>query len=100
MRMIFQLITILLNKSDILNIHKYLMNNNNKMMLSLIKEAFIVLSFSSSLAPDQTKCLFLNGEPCMVRPNLIDLNPAELKYYPFMISLDKEKYVFQKKQKT
>ena len=25
----------------------------------------------------------------MVRPILIDLNPVELKYYPFMISLDK-----------
>ena len=25
----------------------------------------------------------------MVRPILIDLNSAELKYYPFMISLDK-----------
>ena len=25
----------------------------------------------------------------MVRPNLIDLNPVELKYYPFMISLNK-----------
>ena len=25
----------------------------------------------------------------MVRPNLIDLNPIELKYYPFMISLGK-----------
>ena len=25
----------------------------------------------------------------MVRPTLIDLNPIELKYYPFMISLDK-----------
>ena len=25
----------------------------------------------------------------MVRPTLIDLNPVELKYYPFMISLDK-----------
>ena len=49
----------------------------------------VLLSFSSSLARDQTKCLFLNDEPCMVRPNLIDLNPVELKYYPFMISLDK-----------
>ena len=48
---------------------------------------FIVsLSFSSSLA---TKCLFLNDEPCMVRPTLLDLNPVELKYYPFMISLNK-----------
>ena len=25
----------------------------------------------------------------MVRPALIDMNPNELKYYPFMISLDK-----------
>ena len=25
----------------------------------------------------------------MVRPNLIDLNPVEFTYYPFMISLDK-----------
>ena len=44
-------------------------------MLSLIKQVFIVLlSFSSSLARDQTKCLFLNDEPCTVRPTLIDLN--------------------------
>ena len=56
---------------------------------------FIVLSsFSESLAhiakfSDQTKCLFLNDEPCMIRPNLIDMNPVELKYYPFMISLNK-----------
>ena len=25
----------------------------------------------------------------MIRPTPIDLNPIELKYYPFMISLDK-----------
>ena len=30
-----------------------------------------------------------NDEPCMVRPTLIDLNPVELKDYPFMISVDK-----------
>ena len=45
----------------------------------------ILLSFIISLA---TKCLFLNGESCMVGPTLIDLNPVELKYYPFMISFD------------
>ena len=56
-------------------------------MLSLIKQVFIVLfSFSESLA---TKCLSLNDEPCMLKPTLIDLNPVELKYYPFMISLDR-----------
>ena len=51
-------------------------------MFSFIKQLFIVLlSFSSSLATvaDQTKCLSLNDEPCMV----------ELKYHTFIISLDK-----------
>ena len=55
-------------------------------MFRPIKQVFILLlSFSGSLA---TKCVSLNDEPCMVRPTLIDLNPVELKYYPFMISLD------------
>ena len=55
-------------------------------MFSLIKHFFIVLwSFSESLT---TKCVSLNDEPYMVSPTLIDLNPFELKYYPFMISLE------------
>ena len=33
--------------------------------------------------------MFLNDEPCIVRPTLIDINPNELKYYPSMISLNK-----------
>ena len=49
----------------------------------------ILLSFSSSLALQRTKYLFLNDEPCVVRPTLIDLNHVELKYFPFMISLNK-----------
>ena len=32
---------------------------------------------------------FLNDEPCMVRPTIIDRNPVELKYYPFTIRLNK-----------
>ena len=56
-------------------------------MFSLIKQVFVVLlSFSESLT---TKCLFLNDEPYMVRPTLIDMNLVELKYYQFMISLNK-----------
>ena len=56
-----------------------------------------------------TKCLFLNEEPYMVGPTLIDLNPIELKNYPFIISVINvlgvamsflQRYVFQKKQKT
>ena len=49
----------------------------------------VLLRFSESLVLHWTTCLFLNDEPCMVRPTLIDLNPVELKYYPFMISLNK-----------
>ena len=56
-------------------------------MFSLIKQVFdVLLSFSESLS---TKCLSLNDEPSMIRPTLIGLNPVEVKYYPFMISLDK-----------
>ena len=42
--------------------------------------------FRGSLA---TKCMSLNNELCMISPTLIDLNPVELNYYPFMIILDK-----------
>ena len=31
----------------------------------------------------------LNNEQCKITPALIDLNPAELKYYPYTITLDK-----------
>ena len=56
-------------------------------MFSLIKEVLIaLLSFRQFLGK---KYLFLNDEPCMVRPTLIDVNPVELKYYPFMINLKK-----------
>ena len=71
------------------------------MMLRLIKQVFIaLLSFSGSLT---TKSVSLNNEPCMIRPTLIDLNPVELNYYPFMISLDKCREVvilLRVKQKT
>ena len=46
----------------------------------------VLLSFIKSLASDQTKCLFLNDESSLTR---IDMNPNELKYYPFMIGLIK-----------
>ena len=64
----------------------------------------VLLGFKMS-----AKCLFLNDEPYMVKPYLIDMGPNELKYYQFMISLSKfaghlmsyfPKYVFQNKQKT
>ena len=64
-------------------------------MFSLIKQVFIVLSsFSSSVA---TKSVSLNDEPCMIRLTLIDLNPVEVKYYLFMISLDKRQKTYMLK---
>ena len=35
------------------------------------------------------KCMPLNNKLCINRPTLIDLNPLNFNYYPFMISLDK-----------
>ena len=59
-------------------------------MCSLTKQVFILLlSFSSSLACNQRKSLFLDDEPCMVRSTIIDMNPVELKYYTFMVNLNK-----------
>ena len=53
-------------------------------MLSLF---IVLLRFSESLARARIKCI--NRKPCMVRPTLIDMNPIELKYYPFITSLNK-----------
>ena len=62
------------------------MTENNK-MYSLIKQVFIVLlSFSISLTK---KIMFSNDEPCTDIPTIIDVNPVELKYHPFMVRLNK-----------
>ena len=56
-------------------------------MLWLINQVLIaILNFCGYLA---TKCMSLNNNLCMVKPMLINLNPIELSYYPFVISLDK-----------
>ena len=56
-------------------------------MFWLIKQVFTALfCFCGSLA---TKYVSLNNEPCMTIPILIELNPADLNYHSFMISLDK-----------
>ena len=39
---------------------------------------FIVLLSSLARVADLTKCLFLNDEPCMVRPTIIDMNPVNV----------------------
>ena len=54
----------------------------------------VLLSFSSFLAcldkvSERTKRVSLNDKPYMVIHTLIDLNPVEFKYYPFMFNLGK-----------
>ena len=48
----------------------------------------VLLHFSESLAHNRLKFLFLNDEPCLIRPTFININPVGLKYYPFRISLN------------
>ena len=33
--------------------------------------------------------MLLNNEKCEIRPTIIDLNPAELKYYLYIVTLNK-----------
>ena len=56
-------------------------------MFELIKQMLIaLLSFSRSIA---AKCVSLNNKSCVARPTLVSLNPIEISFYPFMISLDR-----------
>ena len=56
-------------------------------MFRVIKQVSIAIpSLSRSLT---TRCVSLNCELCMAIPALVDLNPIELNYYLFMVSLDK-----------
>ena len=56
-------------------------------MLSHIKQLFIVLLTFSEYLP--TKCVSLKDKTCMIKPALIDLNPVDFKYYPFMVCCKK-----------
>ena len=57
-----------------------------KITFKLIKQVFItILSFTRPLA---TKHVFLNSEKCLIGSTVVDLNPDEVNYHTFMISLD------------
>ena len=59
------------------------------MIKNNIQRSLDLLCFFLAHVADLTKRLLLNDEPCMVRTSLIDMNLNELKYYPFMICLNK-----------
>ena len=84
---------------DILDIHKYLIKKQYKIIIRLIKKVFVaLLSFSRSLGrmvdvSNFTTCISLNIQICMTRLTLIYLNSCEfyqaLHYYPCMVNLER-----------
>ena len=47
-----------------------------------------LLSFGISFSQN-VKCTTLFNQPCLTRAAVINLNCAELTYYPFMVKLDR-----------
>ena len=70
---------------NIFNIHEYL-KKKSKMILKLMFMG--ILGFARQLDTQKAKCLSLNNEPCLARLTFIDLNPDELRYYPYMANLN------------
>ena len=60
--------------NDILDIHKYLMKNDIK-ILGLIKKIFIELSAGLVNGSNHTKCMSLSNQKCMTQPTLNNLHP-------------------------
>ena len=59
------------------------------MILSFIESVFVeVFSFGIPLVTQNAKCVSLSNEQRLARPPLINLNPNELCYYPFIVNLD------------
>ena len=59
------------------------------MILSLIESVFVeVFSFGIPLVIQNAKYVSLSNEQRLARPPLINLNPNELCYYPFIVNLD------------
>ena len=62
--------------------------HNTVQIFRFVKKGFIVLvqCFGGSLG---IKCVSLNNQATIDRPIFIELNPDELHFYPFMVSLDR-----------
>ena len=53
---------------------------------------YAIVSFSWSLASNSKrpiKCLSLNNQPCETRLTLVDINPHEVFFYSFTVSINK-----------
>ena len=63
------------------------------MKFGVIKKMFILLLSSIVNASNQTNCVLLSNQKCIIQPTLIYLHPnecsQEFHYYPFWIKLDR-----------
>ena len=53
---------------------------------------YAIVSFSGSLASNSkrpTKCLSLNNQPCETTLTLVHINPHEVLFYSFTVSINK-----------
>ena len=82
-----------IDKSNILNIQKYLMIKKRIQMFGTIKKSFFVLLASIGNASNHRKRVSLTNQKCEIQPTLINLNPSEcgqeFHYYPFCVKIDR-----------
>ena len=74
------------DRSNILNIHKYLMIKKVYKILGIVKKVF-VLSSSTVNASNHTKCALLSNQKCEIQPTLINLHPMNTVKYLITIHL-------------
>ena len=74
-----------------LTIHEYSMKKHNeKLCLDFFKSVFgVSLNVGGSLTPSDKKHIYLNNQPCLATPYLIDRNRDKPHFYPFVVSLDR-----------
>ena len=78
---------------DILDIHKYLMKENNMIQkcLDLFKKAFFagLKILSTLLGVNSLSCISMTNKGCKVRPGIINVNSDDPVFYPFSIKISK-----------
>lgn len=59
------------------------------MVFRFIKLIFVaIISFRKIVVTQKVRCIFLNNQPYLAMPNLINLNPSQIHYCLVMVSLD------------
>ena len=82
--------------SDILDIHKYLIEKNKIIvkvlkMFKFMKQIFasILMFFGSLSSVNLLECVSMNNQECKVRPEIVNINSNEPLFNPFSIKTSK-----------